>query len=384
MVSKIASCHNSKDFSALAKQRLPYPIFHYIDGGSDDEATLIQNTEAFEKCDLVPNVLRGVEDIDISVSVMGSRINLPLFFSPTALQRLFHHQGERAVAKVAEKFGTFFGISSLATVSIEEIAQNYGAPKMFQLYVHKDEGLNNSMIDKCIENDFDAIAVTVDTIVGGNRERDYRTGFTSPPKLTLKSMSSFALHPGWTLNYLFREKFELPQLQDHIKQGTDVTISVGEYFNSMLDQNMNWQTIESIQKKWNKDLCLKGIMSVEDAKRAVDVGATAIMISNHGGRQLDGSRSPFNQLVEIVDAVGDKIDVICDGGIRRGTHVLKALSLGAKACSGGRMYLYALAAAGEAGVDRAMTLMHEEIVRGMKLMGCKTISDLGRDNVRFR
>ena len=384
MVSKIASCHNSKDFRALAKQRLPYPIFHYIDGGSDDEATLIQNTEAFEKCDLVPNVLRGVEDIDISVSVMGSRINLPLFFSPTALQRLFHHQGERAVAKVAEKFGTFFGISSLATVSIEEIAQNYGAPKMFQLYVHKDEGLNNSMIDKCIENDFDAIAVTVDTIGGGNRERDYRTGFTSPPKLTLKSMSSFALHPGWTLNYLFREKFELPQLQDHIKQGTDVTISVGEYFNSMLDQNMNWQTIESIQKKWNKDLCLKGIMSVEDAKRAVDVGATAIMISNHGGRQLDGSRSPFNQLVEIVDAVGDKIDVICDGGIRRGTHVLKALSLGAKACSGGRMYLYALAAAGEAGVDRAMTLMHEEIVRGMKLMGCKTISDLGRDNVRFR
>ena len=220
--------------------------------------------------------------------------------------------------------------------------------------------------------------------MGGNRERDYRTGFTSPPKLTLKSMSSFALHPGWTLNYLFREKFELPQLQDHIKQGTDVTISVGEYFNSMLDQNMNWQTIESIQKKWNKDLCLKGIMSVEDAKRAVDVGATAIMISNHGGRQLDGSRSPFNQLVEIVDAVGDKIDVICDGGIRRGTHVLKALSLGAKACAGGRMYLYALAAAGEAGVDRAMTLMHEEIVRGMKLMACKTISDLGRDNVRFR
>ena len=384
MVSKIASCHNSKDFRALAKQRLPYPIFHYIDGGSDDEATLIQNTEAFEKCDLVPNVLRGVEDIDISVSVMGNRINLPLFFSPTALQRLFHHQGERAVAKVAEKFGTFFGISSLATVSIEEIAQNYGAPKMFQLYVHKDEGLNNSMIDKCIENDFDAIAVTVDTIVGGNRERDYRTGFTSPPKLTLKSMSSFALHPGWTLNYLFREKFELPQLQDHIKQGTDVTISVGEYFNSMLDQNMNWQTIESIQKKWNKDLCLKGIMSVEDAKRAVDVGATAIMISNHGGRQLDGSRSPFNQLVEIVDAVGDKIDVICEGGVQRGTHILKALSIGAKACSGGRYYLYALAAGGYEGTLRAFQLMQEEIIRDMKLMGCNSFKDLNKDNLRFR
>ena len=165
MVSKLKNCHNSKDFRSLAKRRLPSPIFHYIDGGADDEATLRRNTEAFEKCDLVPNVLRGVENIDMSVSVMGSKINLPLFFSPTALQRLFHHQGERAVAKVAEKFGTFFGISSLATVSIEEIAKNYNAPKMFQLYVHKDEGLNNSMIEKCIENDFDAIAVTVDTIV---------------------------------------------------------------------------------------------------------------------------------------------------------------------------------------------------------------------------
>ena len=384
MVNKVYKCHNTKDFRALAKKRLPYPIFHYIDGGSDDESTLLRNTQAFEKCDLVPNVLRGVEAIDTTVSVMGSTINLPFFFSPTALQRLFHHQGERAVAQVAEKFGTFFGISSLGTVSIEEIAKNYGGPKMFQLYVHKDQGLNNSMIEKCIENDFDAIAVTVDTIVGGNRERDYRTGFTSPPKLTLKSMSSFALHPGWTLNYLFREKFELPQLQDHIKQGTDVTISVGEYFNSMLDQNMNWGTIESIQKQGKKQLCLKGIMSVEDAKRAVDVGATAIMVSNHGGRQLDGSRSPFDQLSEIVDAVGDKIDVICDGGIRRGTHVLKALSLGAKACSGGRMYLYALAASGQSGVDRAMTLMHEEIIRGMKLMGCRNVNELGRHNVRYK
>lgn len=384
MVSKLKNCHNSKDFRSLAKRRLPSPIFHYIDGGADDEATLRRNTEAFEKCDLVPNVLRGVENIDMSVSVMGSKINLPLFFSPTALQRLFHHQGERAVAKVAEKFGTFFGISSLATVSIEEIAKNYNAPKMFQLYVHKDEGLNNSMIEKCIENDFDAIAVTVDTIVAGNRERDFYTGFTSPPKLTLKSMSSFALHPNWTTNYVFREKFELPQLQSHIKEGTDVTVSIGEYFNTVLDQNMNWDTIADIKKKWGKQLCLKGIMSVEDAKRAVDVGANAIMVSNHGGRQLDGSRSPFDQLSEIVDAVGDKIDVICDGGIRRGTHVLKALSLGAKACSGGRMYLYALAAAGESGVERAMSLMQEEIQRGMKLMGCKTISDLGRDNVRFR
>ena len=240
------------------------------------------------------------------------------------------------------------------------------------------------MIEKCIDNDFDAIALTVDTIVGGNRERDFYTGFTSPPRLTLSSFVSFATHPRWTLNYLFREKFALPQLEDHIQEGTDVTISVGDYFTNMLDQNMNWDTVEDINKKWGKHLCIKGIMSVEDAKKAVEVGASAIMVSNHGGRQLDGSRSPFDQLSEIVDAVGDKIDVICDGGIRRGTHVLKALSVGAKACSGGRMYLYALAGAGESGVDRSMSLMKEEIERGMKLMGCKTIGDLGRHNLKFR
>tara|TARA_Y100000814_G_scaffold169999_1_gene124259 strand:+ start:8182 stop:9339 length:1158 start_codon:yes stop_codon:yes gene_type:complete len=384
MFKKLSRCHNSKDFRSLAKQRIPSPIFHYIDGGADDEVTLSQNTKSFEKCDLVPNVLKGVQDIDMSVSVMGKKLDVPLFFSPTALQRLFHHDGERAVAKVAEKYNTFFGISSLGTVSIEEIAENISSPKMFQLYIHKDKGLNNNMIEKCIENDFDAIALTVDTIVGGNRERDFYTGFTSPPRLTLSSFLSFATHPRWTLNYLFREKFALPQLQDHIQEGTDVTVSVGDYFTNMLDQDMDWKTVEEINKKWGKHLCLKGIMSVEDAKKAVDVGASAIMVSNHGGRQLDGSRSPFDQLAEIVDAVGDKIDVICDGGIRRGTHVLKALSVGAKACSCGRMYLYALAGAGESGVDRSMSLMKEEIERGMKLMGCKTVDDLGRHNLRFR
>ena len=384
MFKKLSRCHNSKDFRSLAKQRIPSPIFHYIDGGADDEVTLSQNTKSFEKCDLVPNVLKGVQDIDMSVSVMGKKLDVPLFFSPTALQRLFHHDGERAVAKVAEKYNTFFGISSLGTVSIEEIAENISSPKMFQLYIHKDKGLNNNMIEKCIENDFDAIALTVDTIVGGNRERDFYTGFTSPPRLTLSSFLSFATHPRWTLNYLFREKFALPQLQDHIQEGTDVTVSVGDYFTNMLDQDMDWKTVEEINKKWGKHLCLKGIMSVEDAKKAVDVGASAIMVSNHGGRQLDGSRSPFDQLAEIVDAVGDKIDVICDGGIRRGTHVLKALSVGAKACSGGRMYLYALAGAGESGVERSMSLMKEEIERGMKLMGCKTVDDLGRHNLRFR
>ena len=384
MIRKLNNCYNTEDFRKLAKKKLPFPIFHYIDGAADDEVTLRRNTEAYEKVDLVPNVLKGVEDIDISTKIMGKKIDAPLFFSPTALQRLFHYEGELAVGKAAEKFNTFFGISSLATVSIKEIGDKFSCPKLFQLYIHKDKGLNESMIEKCKINNFDAIAITVDTIVGGNRERDLYTGFTSPPKLDLKSFLSFAFHPDWTLNYLFRKKFELPELQDFVQEGTNINISIGDYFSTMLDQSITWDSISDIKNKWGGHLCLKGIMSVEDAKKAVDVGATAIMVSNHGGRQLDGSRSPFDQLAEIVDTVGDKIDVICDGGIRRGTHVLKALSLGAKACSGGRMYLYALAGSGHKGVERAYSLIQDEIIRDMKLMGCRSLKELNRNNLRFR
>ena len=381
---KLADCNNVEDFRRLAKRRLPGPIFHYIDGAADDEITCRRNTEAFEHCDLVPDVLAGVETIDITTQVMGRTIAMPLLLSPTALQRLFHWQGERAVARAAEKAGTWFGISSLATVSIEEIGRTISSPKMFQLYVHKDKGLNRAMIEQCKAAKFDAIALTVDTIVGGNRERCLRTGFTSPPRLTLASLASFAARPNWGLNYVLREKFELSNLKDHVAEGSDVALSVADYFNTMLDQSMDWKVAESIRADWGGEFCLKGIMSVEDARRAVDIGATAIMVSNHGGRQLDGSRAPFDQLAEIVDAVGDRIDVICDGGIRRGSHVLKALSVGAKACSGGRMYLYALAAAGQAGVERALTKLRSEIERDMKLMGRKSLKDLGRGNLRWR
>jgi len=384
MFGSVDKCRNTEDFRKLAKRRLPGPIFHYIDGAADDEITYKRNTEAFEKCDLVPNVLAGVDTIDMSTTVMGQKLDMPLYFAPTALQRLFHHEGERAVAKVAEKFGTMFGISSLGTVSIEEIAKLVDTPKLFQLYVHTDKGLTRDMIDRCKEANFNGLALTVDTIVGGNRERDLHTGFTSPPRLTLKSLLSFALHPNWAFNHYTHSRFELSQLKDWIPEGSKVSLSIQDYFTKMLDQTMDWKAAEEINKYWGKQFALKGIMSVEDAKRAIDIGATAIMISNHGGRQLDGSRSPFDQLAEIVDAVGDKIDVICEGGIRRGTHVLKALSLGAKACSGGRMYLYALAAGGQKGVEKAMSNLKNEIERDMKLMGVSSIDQLTRKNLRFR
>ena len=384
MFGNINNCHNTKDFRHLAKKRLPGPIFHYIDGAADDEVTYRRNTEAYEQCDLIPNVLSGVENIDMSTTVMGQKIDMPIYLSPTALQRLFHHDGEKAVGKAAEKFGTMFGISSLATVSIEEIAQKIKTPKLFQLYVHKDKGLNKNMIDRCKESKFEAMAITVDTIVGGNRERDLYTGFTSPPKLTLKSLMSFATHPSWAFNYFTHPRFELSQLKNYIGEGTNISVSIGDYFTKVIDQSLDWKAAEEINKYWGKHFALKGIMSVEDAKRAIDIGATAIIVSNHGGRQLDGSRSPFDQLAEIVDAVGDKIDVICDGGIRRGTHVLKALSLGAKACSGGRFYLYALAAGGQKGVEKALSNFHSEIKRDMQLMGVTTINQLTRKNIIFR
>ena len=381
---KLADCHNTKDFRRLARRRLPGPVFHYIDGAADDEITRRRNTAAFEQCDLVPNVLAGIDKVDLSTTVMGQTIAMPLFLSPTALQRLFHWQGERAVARAAEKFGTLFGISSLATVSIEEIGRLTATPKMFQLYVHKDKGLNRSMIEQCKAARFDILTLTVDTAVSGNRERCLRSGFTSPPRLTPRSALSFATHPGWTLNYLLRARFGLPNLQDHVPQGSRVALSVADYFNSMLDPFLDWKMAEQIRADWGGQFCLKGIMSVEDARRAVDIGATAIMVSNHGGRQLDGSRSPFDQLAAICDAVGDRIDVICDGGIRRGTHVLKALSVGAKACSGGRFYLYALAAAGQAGVERALSKMHAELERDMILMGRRQVSELSRANLAWR
>ena len=382
-MSNLSKCNNINDFRKLAKSKLPFPIFHYIDGGADDETTLKRNTQSFEDCDLVPNVLRGVENIDLSIKLFGKKIDLPFFLSPTALQRLFHYEGEMAVGQAAESFNTFFGISSLSTVSASEISKLKG-PKIFQLYYHKDKELTKNMIDECKEKKFDALALTVDTITGGNRERDLKTGFTSPPKFTLKSILSYATSPSWTLNYLLRKKFDLPFLSDHVGEGTKFAVSVSDYFSTMLDQSMSWKNAEEVRRYWNGPFCLKGIMSVEDAKNAVKIGASAIMISNHGGRQLDGSRSPFDQLKEILDAVGGKIEVICDGGIRRGTHILKAMSLGANACSGGRLYLYALAAAGRKGVEKTLKNLQDELTRNMKLLGCKKISELNSANIRFR
>ena len=366
------------------KKKLPAPIFHYIDGGADDEVTLRRNTSAFDDCDLIPNILASVGKPDLSTTILGRKIDMPIFLSPTAMQRLYHPDGDKASARAAEKFGTFYSMSTMANNSIEEISNISSGPKLFQLYVHKDKSITDDLLDRCKRSGFDGMCLTVDTLVAGNREKDHRTGFTTPPKLTLNSLLSFALRPLWVLRYLTNKKFELSNVIKKTDKGTNITKSVIDYINEQYDPKMNWKDDEYCVKKWNGPFALKGVMSVDDAKRAIVIGCTAIMVSNHGGRQLDGSRSPFDQIKAISDAVGDKLEIILDGGVRRGTHVLKALAAGAKACSFGKMFLFSLSAGGQQGVEHLLKMMHDEINRNMILMGCKNLSELNSSKIIYR
>ena len=380
----LKNCYNFGDFRKLAKKKLPAPIFHYIDGGADDETTLKRNTNSFDDCDLIPNILRSVGEPDLSTTVFGRKIDMPIFLSPTAMQSLYHPDGDKASARAAEKFGTMYSMSTMASFSIEEIANISSGPKLFQLYIHKDKSFTDDLIDRCKRANFDGLCLTVDTLVAGNRERDHRTGFTTPPKFTLESIMNFAMRPGWLFRYFTNKKFELANIKHKTDKGTSITKSVIDYVNEQYDPNMNWDDAEYCIKKWDGPFALKGVMSVEDAKRAVDIGCTAIIISNHGGRQLDGSRTPFDQLKAISDAVGDKVEIILDGGVRRGTHVLKALAAGATACSFGKAFLFSLGAGGQQGVERLLQNMHDEIRRNMILMGCKSVKELDRSKIIYR
>ena len=380
---RISDCHNTADFRKLAKKRLPAPLFHYIDGGADDEITLRWNTESFNRVRLIPNALADLSNMDLSVNVLGQDIDWPVFCSPTGMNRLFHHDGERAVCKAAHQHKTMYSLSTLSTVSIEEIGDLTPGPKCFQIYIHKDRGLSYDFIQRCKDANYSALCLTVDTLVAGNRERDLVTGMTMPPKFTLSSMLSFMTHPSWGLNYLRSEKFQLANVANEIAAGSGKLTSVIDYINSQFDHSLTWKDAEQVIQAWGGPFAIKGVMSVEDARRAVDAGASAVMISNHGGRQLDGATSPFEQLPAIVDAVGDKIEVILDGGVRRGTHVLKALAMGAKACMIGRGYLYALAAGGQPAVERALTRLRQEIERDMVLMGCSSVKQLNRSKLHI-
>ena len=381
---KLKNCHNIDDFRGMAKRRIPSPLFHYIDGGADDESTLARNTKAFDDFDLIPKGLADVANVDLSTNILGQKVNSPLFLAPTGMSRLFHHDGERAASRAAEKFGQYYSLSTLSSVSIEEIGGLTESPKMFQIYIHKDRGLTNELIERCKKANFNSLCLTVDTIVAGNRERDLRTGMTMPPKFTPSSLLGFAMRPRWVYNYLTHESFKLANLEGKTEKGSKEAIPLVDYVNSQFDTNLCWDDAKKAIDEWGGPFAIKGIMSVDDAKRSVDIGASAIMISNHGGRQLDSSPAPFDLLSDIVEAVGGKIEIICDGGIRRGTHILKALALGADACSIGRPYLYGLAAGGQAGVEAVLAKFESELIRNMMLMGVNKLSQIDISKIRKR
>ena len=381
---QINNCHNIDDFRTMAKSRIPAPLFHYIDGGADDESTLRRNTSAYDEYDLIPNGLADVASIDLSATILGQKVSSPLFLAPTGMNRLFHHDGERATSRAAEKYGCYYSLSTLSSVSIEEIGNLISTPKMFQIYIHKDRGLTYELIERCKRAKFTSLCLTIDTIVAGNRERDLRTGMTMPPKFTPSNLLSFAMRPRWVYNYFTHKGFKLANLEGKTEKGSKESLSVIDYINSQFDTNLCWEDAQKAVEAWEGPFAIKGVMSIEDAKRAVDIGASAIMISNHGGRQLDFSPAPFDLLSDIVDAVSGKIEIICDGGIRRGTHVLKALALGANACSMGRPYLYGLAAAGQGGVEAVLSGFESELKRNMMLMGINKLSQLDHSKIRRR
>lgn len=372
-------CYNIARLRERAAKRLPAPMFHYIDGAAGDEWTMRQNTDAFDRYELVPRFLVDVSEIDLSTTVFGQKIDMPFFCAPTAMSRLFHHAGEVAVARAANRAGTMYSLSSISTASIEEAAEATDGPKLFQVYVFKDRGLNREFIQRCKASGYDALALTVDVPVAGNRERDLVTGMTIPPKLTLASLFSFATHPRWVWNYFTNPPIELANVRDRIKG--DVTTLVG-FFNDELDRTVSWDDAAWMIEEWGGPFAIKGILSVEDALRAAEVGASAVMVSNHGGRQLDSSPAPIEVLPEIVDAVGDRMEVILEGGVRRGVHVLKALALGATACSAGRPYLFGLGAGGEAGVDRALEILRTDIERDIRILGCRNVGEVDANRIR--
>ncbi|MCF8473915.1 MAG: alpha-hydroxy-acid oxidizing protein [Emcibacter sp.] len=377
----IKSCYNLNDFRAKAKSRLPRMVFDYLDGGSDDEVTLRRNRTGFSQYNLMPNTLQNVENIDLSTCVLGQDVDLPVLMSPTGQTRMFHHSGENAVARAAAKAGTIYSLSSLSSTSIEDTAAASLGPKWFQIYVWRDRDIIKEFMNRCRQSGYHALCLTVDLAVHGNRERDLRNNLSFPVSLTPKTVLDVLSHPVWLYHYLSKSKIELA----NVKDSPLVKVGKGEnllgYVAKQFDPTVTWDDAAWMIEQWGGPFLIKGIVNPEDAKRAVDIGASGIIISNHGGRQLEYMPSPIDVLPHIVKAVSGRAEILLDSGVRRGTDVIKALALGAKAVMIGRPYLYALASGGEAGVDRMLDLLRAEMIRDMALLGCTKVSDLTPDHV---
>ncbi len=378
----LRDCHNSFDFEAAAKRRLPKPLFDYIDGGADDERTKRSNVAAFDRYSFAPNYLRDVRRVDMRCTVLGCDLDWPLILSPTGMSRMFHADGEHGAARAAASVGAGYALSTMASTSIEAIAAATDAPKIYQLYLLADDALNFAAIDRAKAAGYNAICLTVDTVVAGNRERDLRSGLTIPPRFGIGSLLAFAARPGWVIDYVRGGRFSMPNIAPPGSAATDIS-TLSAFFAEKMERHIGWDRVERLIAYWGGPFAIKGLQTAADALIAAKSGATAVIVSNHGGRQLDGAAPAIDLIADIVDAAGDRIDVILDGGIRRGAHIVTALAMGARAVMTGRPYVYALAAYGQPGVTRLLGLLRQETERTLALLGCASIDELGRQHLRL-
>jgi L-lactate dehydrogenase (cytochrome) len=382
---RLARCADVRDLRREALRRLPRGVFDYIDGGAESERTLARNAQAFDRVEFRPRVLCGVGDVDPSTTLLGRPLPLPLVLAPTGFGRMADPRaGELAVARAAAAASVPYSLSTLSTRSIEEVAEAGSGPRWFQVYAWRDRGLVKEMVQRAASAGYEALLLTVDTAVLGRRERDVRAGFTLPPRLSLATLLDGVLHPGWTLDLLRSDPIVFANVEGRsVGDGSD-PVSLADYINTQFDPSLGWGDVEWLRGIWDGPVVLKGIQTVEDAVLAADAGLPAVVLSNHGGRQLDHAPPPLELIAAVKDRVGDRLQVICDGGVRRGSDVVKAVALGAQACMVGRAYLYALAAGGERGVVRMLGWFDESVRRTLSLLGCQRIGDLGPEHVRWR
>lgn len=380
----INRCNNIMDFRRIAKRKLPAPVFHYIDGGADDEWSLRRNTDAFDDYELLPAQLSDVSNVKLKTRLFGKDVDWPVMIAPTGASKLFHAEGEPAVVRAADKFGMVYGLSTIATTTIEDVAAIGSNPKMFQIYVFKDRGLTSQFVERCKTSKYDALCLTVDTPVAGNRERDQVYGMMATATPALASVPSMLRHPGWLYRAVVRNDMELVNVTAGLDSNAFTDMSIKQFIDNQFDRSLTWKDVEWLAAQWDGPLVVKGVQTVDDCRKAAESGATAVMLSNHGGRQLEATPAPVDCIAAVADALHDRLEIICDGGIRRGTHIVKALSLGANACSIGRGHLYPLAAGGQAGVERALALLSEEVHRTMALLGCDSTTELDSTYIQNR
>ncbi|MCP3853818.1 MAG: alpha-hydroxy-acid oxidizing protein [Actinomycetia bacterium] len=378
---RLARVASVADLRRIAKRRLPGGVFDYIDGGAEDEITLGRNLGAFADIELRPRVLRDVGEIDTTTDLFGRSHSFPLVMAPTGFGRIADPQGELAVARAAQRAGVPYTLSTMGTRSIEEVAEVSSGEKWMQVYVWRDRGMVKELIDRAHEAGNTTIVITVDTAVLGRRERDVRRGFTLPPKIGPETLIDGALHPSWTLDFLRSEPITFSNVTSADADGSGTAVNLAQYINSQFDPGLSWADIEWFRSIWPGEVVLKGVQGVDDAVIAAENGVDGIALSNHGGRQLDNAPTPIELVGPVAEAVGDRMAIICDGGVRRGSDIFKALALGADAVMIGRAYLYALGAGGERGVDWVLDHLVSGLRQTMVLSGCTTIADIDADLV---